>query len=386
MKRLEVDVFELIFALENSSWENRYYLDLKTGEIIMLTSEELGYVDEPPDRPLPEWQQETVKRAEEIWLDDGKRYVGVPESDSRRAYGDMKDFIATVEDEHLRGMLQVAVQGRGAFRRFKDMLYHYPRERERWFHFSDAQARRRALDWLESQGIEPIVEESEYPEKPTDRDLCLEEALAFVHQAILMRGVARIALLGSLTTSKPDPNDVDLLVTVADDMDLEPLAGAARRLFGHLQQHRLGSDVFLADPQGHYLGRTCPWKVCAPGVRMSCDARHCGRRPYLHDDWDAVRLEDAVVRRPPIVLWPHVIARVPLPEDVEQALVRPLVDGGLSEYIDDPWTHDVQPDGHCVHCQRQLPVLELAENLALCSDCLRQAADLLSGQQVADVD
>jgi hypothetical protein len=112
---------------------------------------------------------------------------------------------------------------------------------------------------------------------------------------------------------------------------------------------------------------------------MSCDARHCGQRLYLHDDWDAVRLEDALVRRPPVALWPHVIARVPLPKDVVQVLVQPLVDEGLSERTDEQWTYDVQPEGCCVHCQRQLPVLELAENLGLCADCLRQAADLLDG-------
>jgi predicted nucleotidyltransferase len=350
----------------------------------MLTSEELEYVEEPPDSPLPEWQQEAVKRAEEIWLDGGERYLRVPDADSRESYSDMEDFIATVEDEHLRELLWVAISGPGAFRRFKDVLYDHPRERKRWFNFGDTQVRERVLDWLESEEIEPIIEEPEQPEEeepvgPSDRDLCLAEALAFVRQAIQMPGVERIALLGSMTTDRPDPKDVDLLVTVAADMDLKPLAAAARRLSGHLQQHRLGADVFLADPQDRYLGRTCPWKVCAPGVRISCDARHCGRRPYLHDDWDSVRLEDGLVRRPPVALWPHVVARVPLPEDLERTLIQPLVEEGLSERTYEPWVYDVQPDGRCVRCQRQLPVLELAKNLHLCAYCLRQAADLLEG-------
>jgi predicted nucleotidyltransferase len=383
-KRLRVDLPGLMAAFEDASWETSYYLDRETGEVILLTSEELGYVDEPPDWPLPEWQQEAVKQAEKIWLDGGKRYLHVPDADSREGYGDMEDFIATVEDEHLRQLLWVAINGRGAFRRFKDILYDHSRERNRWFSFGDAQVRRRVLDWLESEGIEPIIgapeaSEEEELESPSDRDLCLAEALAFVRQAIQMPGVERIALLGSMATDRPDPKDVDLLVTIADDMDLKPLADAARRLSGHLQQHRLGADVFLADPQGRYLGRRCPWKVCAPGVRLSCDARHCGQRPYLHDDWDAVRLEDALVRRPAVALWPHVIARVPLPKDVEQVLVQSLVDEGLSRRTDEQWAYDVYPEGCCVHCQRQLPVLELAKDLRLCADCLRKAADLLDG-------
>jgi predicted nucleotidyltransferase len=380
---------ELMAAFEDASLEMHYYLDWETGQVIMLSDEELGYVDEPPDYDLLDWQQEMVKQAKEIWLDDGKRYISVPEADSHSAYRDMEVFIATVEDQHLSELLWVAIRGRGAFRRFKDVLYDYPRERERWFEFSDAQVRRRVLDWLNFEGIEPIIDEPEVvekvePETPTDRELCLAEALAFVRQAVQMPGVERIALLGSLTTDKPDPKDVDLLVRVADDADLEPLAAAARRLQGHLQSDQLGADVFLADAQDRYLGRTCPWKRCGPGIRVSCDARHCGRRPYLHDDWDSVRLEDDTVRRPPIILWPQVIARLAVPEDVQQGLIQPLVDEGLTRLGGEAWIDDYQPAGRCARCQRQAPVLALGDVLTLCAKCLRQGANLLDLLEARD--
>lgn len=96
-----------------------------------------------------------------------------------------------------------------------------------------------------------------------------------------MTGVIRIALIGSLATDKPDPKDANVLVTVTDDANLEPLATLGRKLAGHAQSFRRGGDVFLADPRGNYLGRTRPWRECAPGIRMRCDALHCGRRPYL---------------------------------------------------------------------------------------------------------
>ena len=37
-----------------------------------------------------------------------------------------------------------------------------------------------------------------------------------------LSGVKRIALIGSLATLEPSPKDIDLLVTVTDDMDLAP--------------------------------------------------------------------------------------------------------------------------------------------------------------------
>jgi hypothetical protein len=90
--------------------------------------------------------------------------------------------------------------------------------------------------------------------------------------------VTGIALLGSLATTKPDPKDADLLVTVADEADLAPLADLGRKLRGHAQSLNPVVDVFLADPAGNYLGRTCPWQDCRPGLRLSRDALHCGRR------------------------------------------------------------------------------------------------------------
>ena len=89
----------------------------------------------------------------------------------------------------------------------------------------------------------------------------LEAALTFVRSAACLPGVKRIALIGSLTTPEPSPKDIDVLVSVTDDMSLAPLAKAARQLNGRAMQsgRSRGGDVFLADVGGNYLGRTCPW-------------------------------------------------------------------------------------------------------------------------------
>jgi hypothetical protein len=65
----------------------------------------------------------------------------------------MEDLIATVKDEHLAELLYLAINGRCAFRRFKDVLESYPDERERWFRFRDDRLRERALQWLEDIGV-----------------------------------------------------------------------------------------------------------------------------------------------------------------------------------------------------------------------------------------
>jgi predicted nucleotidyltransferase len=146
----------------------------------------------------------------------------------------------------------------------------------------------------------------------------------FLRSASRLSGVRRIALIGSLTTVKTNPKDADVLVTVAEEMDLTQLAKLGRRLKGSAQQINHGADIFIANPNGQYIGRTCHWKDCRPGVRVSCDARNCGLRPFLHDDLDTICLDSHLIAAPPMELWPQVIERSPAPPDVRETLLSPL--------------------------------------------------------------
>ena len=75
------------------------------------------------------------------------------------------------------------------------------------------------------------------------RDWLLKESVRFVHEAQRVPGVRRIALLGSITTPKPVPKDIDFLVTVTDSCDLAVLAVRSRGLKGRLQAHNLTADI-----------------------------------------------------------------------------------------------------------------------------------------------
>jgi len=88
-------------------------------------------------------------------MDSESRYIPVPNQTSHQGYQDMETFFETVADDHLAELLAVAIQGRGAFRRFKDVLQRYPEEHERWFRFKDDLVHQRVLKWLDSEGIEP---------------------------------------------------------------------------------------------------------------------------------------------------------------------------------------------------------------------------------------
>jgi hypothetical protein len=175
-RKLRIDLDDLEVAFDDGSPEMAWYLSLETGQVIMVTDEtrtELerilkeaaGAGDERPAafadalarRNLPEWMQESVQEAADVEGGYPDRYIAVPRAESRDGYGDMEEFIETVRSDSLQDRLWCAISGRGAFRRFKDVLEDYPQERERWFGFRDARVRQRVLDWLEEEGIEPIA-------------------------------------------------------------------------------------------------------------------------------------------------------------------------------------------------------------------------------------
>jgi predicted nucleotidyltransferase len=121
----KVDLGALAEALEDHSDFLRWFIDPITGEV-------LPWSEDMEDVPDPE--------------ESGAYYIEpIP---SFEAYSDMQDFVEGVPDRRASDLLGRAIEGRGAFRRFKDTLYEFPDLREAWFKFHDVRMRRRAIDWL----------------------------------------------------------------------------------------------------------------------------------------------------------------------------------------------------------------------------------------------
>jgi hypothetical protein len=144
-RKVPVNWDDLEMGLTTNPGEWICYLDTRNGEVQMLPGGRLGEDDD--------WPSE-----EEI--DAGMaagHLLHVEPLGSSVEYGWMVDFASTVGDPPLRDLLEVALDGRGAFRRFKDALHDHPAERERWFVFQNGRVRAAAREWLAEQGLEPTT-------------------------------------------------------------------------------------------------------------------------------------------------------------------------------------------------------------------------------------
>lgn len=124
-------------AFENNAPEVHSYLHFDTGEVIRI----VDGVAEP---------------AMHTRIMSDSRYLRIDPVSSREQYRWMERFIATVEEEELRRRLNIAIDGKGAFRRFKDALMSHPVDRERWFAFRSERLRSCMESWLTAHGIRAV--------------------------------------------------------------------------------------------------------------------------------------------------------------------------------------------------------------------------------------
>ena len=89
--------------------------------------------------------------------DNIKNYIRVEPASSREQYRWMERFVGSVVDESLRERLTISIDGKGAFRRFKDVLLAYPAERERWFSYRAELLHWHIHNWLAEHEIESTI-------------------------------------------------------------------------------------------------------------------------------------------------------------------------------------------------------------------------------------
>jgi len=81
------------------------------------------------------------------------RYFLIPHKPSSEGYAEMEEFIATVKQKRLKTQLTEAIEGKGAFRRFRDTLALDPVEEERWLTERDGKIRQEIDSWLRANDI-----------------------------------------------------------------------------------------------------------------------------------------------------------------------------------------------------------------------------------------
>lgn len=159
LRDIPVDWEALEDAFENNAPEVHSYLHLMTGEVLRVVD---GIAD-------PEMHSRIASDT---------TYMRIEPVSSREQYRWMERFIPMVDEGELRDQLTAAIDGKGAFRRFKDVLMTYGTERERWFAFRSERLRVFMEAWLSAHGLAPVARPVWAAENPPAEPVISQDALS----------------------------------------------------------------------------------------------------------------------------------------------------------------------------------------------------------------
>ena len=162
MRVIPINWTDLETAFERNSPDTESFLDTRTGEVVTVTEGAIDYTE----------QRGKVQAG-------GEAFVRIEPAASREQYKWMERFVVGVTDEALRERLVIAIDGKGAFRRFKDVLLNYPTERERWFSYRAELLHWAMHKWLEKEQLAP-KEAAPWgtPKPPPEENVQLERPAA----------------------------------------------------------------------------------------------------------------------------------------------------------------------------------------------------------------
>lgn len=155
-----IRVKDFIEEMDAVSEETRVFLNVRTGKFVLLTSETLEAMEAADEIELndgmddgdevPEWQKELMQEADEVLSDAD--YRELPDQFDIDEYSIMEGFCISIEDEDMGSRLLKVIQGKGAFKGFRDTVDESGLSDE-WYGYREEAYRKIAREWLEGNGV-----------------------------------------------------------------------------------------------------------------------------------------------------------------------------------------------------------------------------------------
>ncbi|KRE49039.1 UPF0158 family protein [Paenibacillus sp. Soil522] len=156
-KKVPVKLEDLINEVEIQMDETFTFINTQSGEVITLSREEMRAAeDEEPLEKYPDWQRENIEKAVKIIEDENEEYLNFTLRNEFHEYEIIEEFIGTLSEGEVQEELSEAIQGRGAFRRFKDGIREHDVEKQ-WYEFKEKKVKELVIEWCEEKGL--VIEE-----------------------------------------------------------------------------------------------------------------------------------------------------------------------------------------------------------------------------------
>ena len=135
----------LMEAIERASDSGTYYYDFDKQECIYLSEDSWNWDEE---------DQEIAELMDMEW----NRFIRLPGQYEIHGYRIMEEFIEELDNQKMQSELYHVIQGRGAFRRFKDKI-RYEGIEQQWYDHQNNAYREFALRWCKENNIRCEMDE-----------------------------------------------------------------------------------------------------------------------------------------------------------------------------------------------------------------------------------
>jgi hypothetical protein len=148
---------------------NDYYFSKTTGRVTVLSKSLVCFltregVDERD--ALPEWEARVIPIARQIIIEGSADFARIPEAFGQPEHGWMAQFSLEVKSMRLRQKIKQALRGRGACKRFQEILSEHPEEKKKWDAFRSRCWKEKIQSWLENFGILAVENSSSQTRAP----------------------------------------------------------------------------------------------------------------------------------------------------------------------------------------------------------------------------
>ena len=151
-----VSIVDIVEALETTSEETQFYLNVKTGEVVLkseaelLISESNEFEDEYSD-----WDDDMQESTEALM--DSEEFIPLPDQYEINEFEIMEDFCDALEDQEKKNTLSALLHEKGDFSSFEQHLQQYGLT-EKWEQFREDGYRQIAIEWCELNDI-PYIDD-----------------------------------------------------------------------------------------------------------------------------------------------------------------------------------------------------------------------------------
>jgi len=155
---MKIKLSSIATGMEFQGLESSSYLNLKTGEVILIADEEIHAAEIDEDiSDQAEWYKEAIANAKEF-LENQDQYLELPSKYDIDEYRIMEDFVYSIPIEEQKEEMLHLIQGKGAFSRFRQGLERFLLK-DKWYKYRDSEIEKLAEEWCQENDIQ-------YEDKP----------------------------------------------------------------------------------------------------------------------------------------------------------------------------------------------------------------------------